>query len=216
VPGRELRAQGADATAADDRHADIFHHEEKILAAQRARARQSGLCNCTCPAAMDKHAFTRLQRAGFALFALFTLAAPHASADMYKWVSEDGSVTYSNILPQEPSKVRALTRIETPPSPAAAKREATAEDVDPLFVFVPPAPRPPQDVARTDTPQRLIYRGAPVSAPRDPCLRSADPRCYERNKDRYHPFLGYTPDGAAVGTTSGASGGGAIGGALTR
>jgi hypothetical protein len=168
---------------------------------------------------MDKHAFTSMR---VALFALFALAAPHVSAEMYKWVAEDGSVTYSNILPQEPSNVRALTRIETPPSRAPTKREpTTAESTDPLFVFVPPAPRPPQDsasnVARTDSPPRLVYRGAPVTAPRDPCLRSSDPRCYERNKDRYHPLLGYTPEAApAVGATSGASGGGAVSGAFTR
>lgn len=96
--------------------------------------------------------------------------------------------------PPERALARALGRVNDAP----AHRSAT----DRLGPGVPdPAPR--------TTPPRVYSE-----AVRDPCLRSADPRCYERNRDRYHPYLGYAPGAtqsatgapiveAATGATSG-------------
>ena len=67
-----------------------------------------------------------------------------------------------------------------------------------------------------------VTRGVQAEAVRDPCLRSADPKCHERNKDRYHPYLGYSPSTTqpmlppAVGASSAAGAGGAVGGSVRR
>jgi hypothetical protein len=67
--------------------------------------------------------------------------------------------------------------------------------------------------------ERSVPRGAREAA-RDPCLRSSDPKCYERHKDHYHPYLGYVPGTpvstlAPVGATSVSSAGGAVGARIT-
>ncbi|HYC49067.1 MAG TPA: DUF4124 domain-containing protein [Burkholderiales bacterium] len=183
---------------------------------------------------MDKHAIMSLRVVSIVL----VLAASHAHANMYKWIAEDGSVTYSNKLPEDRTKVRELTQLETAPPARPAPTniaQATIQNVDPLFVFVPPAPRQPAaqvepaapgsqpeivitpkngSGVRADLPPTAAYRGAA----QDPCLRSPDPRCYELNKDRYHPFLGYMPAAAApaVGATVGSAGGGVVAGGSTR
>jgi hypothetical protein len=95
------------------------------------------------------------------------------------------------MLPGEPLAVQRQP--ETAPQPAAAQREA-------------------------DSAQRAP-RGVQAEAVRDPCLTSSDPKCYERNKDRYHPYLGYSPTPVqpatpAIGTSSPAGAGGSVGGAI--
>ena len=50
----------------------------------------------------------------------------------------------------------------------------------------------------TENPPQPPARGA-TEAVRDPCLRSSDPRCYERNKASYHPYYGYAPSVMQVG-----------------
>lgn len=74
------------------------------------------------------------------------------------------------------------------------------------------------DSARLDTrvpiPDSATLRYPPATpvTVRDPCLLSADPRCYELNAANYDPYLGYAPSrGAIVPGASGATGGGAGG-----
>ena len=53
-----------------------------------------------------------------------------------------------------------------------------------------------------------------TDAVQDPCLRSSDPQCHEKNRDKYHPYLGYAPGAgraAPVGATSAAPAGGVVG-----
>ena len=62
--------------------------------------------------------------------------------------------------------------------------------------------------------ERSAPRGAREAA-RDPCLRSSDPKCYERHKDHYHPYLGYIPGptqtvAPAMGATNAAAAGGTV------
>jgi hypothetical protein len=52
----------------------------------------------------------------------------------------------------------------------------------------------------SDSAQRAPTRGLKEAA-RDPCLRSSDRNCYQRNKDRYHPYLGYAPAVTEPGST---------------
>ena len=59
-------------------------------------------------------------------------------------------------------------------------------------------------------PPRVYPRSRHTGAVQDPCLMSSNPRCHERNKGNYHPFLGYSPAGSAlqpVGLTSSTAGG---------
>lgn len=51
-------------------------------------------------------------------------------------------------------------------------------------------------------PARVIPRSTHTEAVQDPCLTSSDPKCYQRNKDRYHPYLGYAPGIQSTGTTT--------------
>ena len=179
---------------------------------------------------MNKHSIFKKR---VALLALFALAAPLAHADIYRWVEEDGNVTFSDTPPADKSKVYELSKIPTPPRATAAPQAAArpGEKLDPLFANAPaasrdaaPASQPqiavtPGEPLRAEAP-RVSYRGI-VGAAQDPCLRSADPRCYERNKESYHPRYGYMGGATAaaptaVGATGGSSGGGTVGGTFTR
>jgi hypothetical protein len=76
-----------------------------------------------------------------------------------------------------------------------------------------------ESATRENDSERSVPRGAREAA-RDPCLRSSDPKCYERHKDHYHPYLGYVPGTpvstlAPVGATSVSSAGGAVGARIT-
>ena len=55
-------------------------------------------------------AFNLVFRAAFAAAAL-SLAAP-AEATLYKWVHQNGDVTYSNVLPPEDAQVREVETLE--------------------------------------------------------------------------------------------------------
>ncbi len=161
------------------------------------------------------------------------LCAPVAAhADMYKWTAEDGTVTYSNQLPTDRSTVKDFIKIEDidtvpldmrPEAPRATGSDKRGSEA----AAAPPAPAPP--VAITSTPVPVVAKPAapaPETAPRasaramhteavqDPCLRSSDPQCHEKNRDNYHPYLGYAPGAgraAPVGATSAAPAGGAVG-----
>jgi hypothetical protein len=165
-------------------------------------------------------------------------AAPAAHSQIYRWVDAEGSATYSNKPPTEPASVREMTvipdipgTISTPPekrtpevarpSGAAAMQHSQpprAGTPDVLDTFnraatsadAPAAPSP----SASPSPRVVVPPGAP-EAVRDPCLRSADPKCYERNRAAYVPYRGYSPSAAAtvgVGATSAAAGGTLAGG----
>jgi len=164
------------------------------------------------------------------------LCAPVAAhADMYKWTAEDGTVTYSNQLPTDRSTVKDFIKIEdiaSVPSevkagPQAAEGEKRSSDnavatPTPRTPALPPAvaTTPAASVAQPVAAQpysapRAATRGVQTHAVQDPCLRSSDPQCYEKNRDKYHPYLGYAPGAgraAPVGATSAAPAGGAVGG----
>jgi hypothetical protein len=178
---------------------------------------------------METHAIS-LQ--GAVLAALLCVTPVHA--EMYKWIGEDGTVTYSNTPPTERGKVKDVTKMDNINTVAADKRpkavQAPALDragaLKPDTAFAPESVIRPDPVAGTpDTttrreagttpaPRVTLGGGIQTEAVQDPCLRSSDPQCHERNKDKYHPYLGYAPSAtrSAVGASSSAAGGGAVGG----
>ena len=118
---------------------------------------------------------------------------------------------------QEPSLSRPDTWLKgTNPPPAPVERSTKTE---PLPSVTPEPDRSPRDADIANREAEAVPR-APMrgvrEAARDPCLRSSDPKCYERNKDRYHPYLGYAPgitgSAPAVGGLSGATAVGSVGG----
>jgi hypothetical protein len=76
--------------------------------------------------------------------------------------------------------------------------------------------------AKSDASRKPRLKANLPEAVQDPCLRSSDPKCYEKQKNAYVPYRGYSPstaqdiatDSAApvtpVGATSGAPAGGAV------
>ena len=146
------------------------------------------------------------------LVVLLALAvAPAADAVMYKWIDDSGSVTYSNTPPPDPSKVKGFIVLEDVSSGSADKR--------PQADVAPDSPRREAEAAKADIAPRAVTRASPTEAVQDPCLRSSDPQCHQRHKDKYHPYLGYAPSARAVsgaaapvGATGSTAGGGAVGG----
>ena len=181
-----------------------------------------------------------------AVAAMFLCAAPAAYAAMFKWTDAAGTVTYSDQPPPDRAQVRhvaqldsgaggsesnagALVRVADDPSlsrpdtwlkgatpPPPAERIPKVEPAPPATkVEADPFSREVDLANREADSARAPLRGAREAA-RDPCLRSSDPKCYERNKGRYHPYLGYAPEaGPAVGTTTAAVAGGTVGGHVT-
>ena len=147
-----------------------------------------------------------------ALVVALSCALP-AHAAMFKWVDESGSVTYSNTPPPEPGKVTDLVRVEEPPPP---------KQVEPAVAAPAPVIAKPDAAPRAETAKREPEVAKPDTAPRaigtqavqDPCLTSPDPQCYQRNKEKYHPFLGYAPGASrpppAIGATPAGSAGGVV------
>ena len=78
----------------------------------------------------------------------------------------------------------------------------------------------PQDAVRVPGPtldtSTLRYPPATPITVRDPCLLSADPRCYQMNAASYDPYLGYAPNRSETAPTpagaTGDVGRGAVGG----
>jgi hypothetical protein len=165
--------------------------------------------------------------------------APAAHSQIYRWTDAEGSTTYSNkppsdaaaandlaVLPDIPGTMTAPPEKRTPeaarPAGAAAAQQspparAAAPDVlDAFNRAASSADAPAAAPAPSATPSARI--SLPANAPeavRDPCLRSSDPKCYERNRAAYVPYLGYAPSAAGtvgVGATSAAAGGTLAGG----
>jgi hypothetical protein len=163
---------------------------------------------------------------------------------MYKWIEADGTVTYSNHPPENGTAVKQITVLDVPPPTTAherrtlqllnAERQRAAAEGTPS-VRDPYAPRESdytasdslsRDNARTPgadwagTPRSAALPGRGDAA-RDPCLRSPDPKCYEKNRDAYVPYLGYSPASARAarafesplgfGATSGVAATGSVG-----
>ena len=147
---------------------------------------------------MSKPLHTVLRAALAAAFA----AAPAAHSQMYRWIDAHGSVVYSNQLPSSTSVVRDLTVVLENPDKRAS--ELPRIEVQQGSGSLPLPVEPPQS-----SPRIAISPNAP-EAVRDPCLRSSDPKCYERNKAAYVPGRGYAP--AAVGATASAGAGGTLSG----
>lgn len=160
-----------------------------------------------------------------AIAAIVLALAPAAHAVVYKWVEEDGKVIYSKEPPPDPGKVSELTRIDdlelVPEKPGSDNAVATPLSPREPVTLIPrePVTLLPRDPAAPSReaeapPPRVFPRSTHTGAVQDPCLTSPDPRCHERNKANYHPFAGYSPGPApqAVGASSSASAGGAVGG----
>jgi uncharacterized protein DUF4124 len=173
-------------------------------------------------------------------------AAPAAYSMMYRWVDHNGAVTYSDQPPPNESTVRQLTIIDRPPRMtehekrtleiAGAEREKQAGDSasssrGPSPLTGATGSEYPREITGRDRQiaPRSADRGPPAmsrfstgqveaEAVRDPCLRSADPRCHEKNRGAYVPYLGYSPSAArarsselGIGASSSAGGAGAVG-----
>jgi hypothetical protein len=172
------------------------------------------------------------------LAAALLLGASSAYSEMYRWIDHNGSITYSNQLPTDRAGVRELTVVEdtTPKvSPSEqrtrdileAERQGTPSATRELLapgaaeMLQETSPRATREVDSAATPRITISPTHP-EAVRDPCLRSADPKCYEKNRDAYVPYRGYSPSAVragreaqppiAVGASSTAAAGGTIAG----
>ena len=179
--------------------------------------------------------------------ALALVAGNVAHGVVYKWVEEDGKVIYSNEPPADPSRVSELSRINdlqlvpADAAPASNPRNAAAGAAAPgaggawlsgvpvtLIPREPPTLRPREPVtmlpaeagsAQDELPLRAIPRSTHTGAVQDPCLVSPDPRCHERHKAHYHPYMGYVPPGGAnpqpVGASNSAAPAGSVGGKVS-
>ena len=119
---------------------------------------------------------------------------------------------------------RTITIIREPEPPA---RPAVAGDK-------PVTPKAASQETDTSAPAKAASDAAPrrrarvnpnmPAAVQDPCLRSSDPKCYDKNKNAYVPFQGYSPGAAEaresgvippVGATNAAGAGGSASGGST-
>jgi hypothetical protein len=153
-----------------------------------------------------------------AIAALLIVIAPAAQSVMYRWVDLNGAITYSDQPPSDPAQVRQLTVIDSP-APMTPHEKRTLEIIEAERAINGGAPVPgdalgggtysregdsaARDALRYDSdglprtpgdtsPQATARPSRPEAA-RDPCLRSSDPRCYEKNRNAYVPYLGYAP-----------------------
>lgn len=134
----------------------------------------------------------------------------------------------------------ATAKSDTPAAQAEASSSSSASAAPRPLILVNPDPskadaKPAQPATRPESVRREAEVVRPDGAPRaatvaptlqpeavqDPCLRSADPHCYQRNRDKYHPYLGYAPSatrapgapvvGASVSPAAGGSVGAQVG-----
>ena len=154
---------------------------------------------------------------------LFT-APPVAYSQMYRWVDDRGSVTYSDELPADRTGIRQLTMIDDGSRKATPSERRTREILEAEGLL---APDTQQNVGSTSAPEAANTQDALAAPPamniprnfgsgraeavRDPRLLSSDPKCIERNRSAYIPGRGYAPRAAREAETwgSGATGGSA-------
>ena len=162
----------------------------------------------------------------FAFAAMLSAAAPAAASGMYRWVDDAGSVHYSNTAP--PEHARDVTLIDDATNTISSTERRTREILEIERNAAPFAARNPASAATAESPAVSIGSESPAppsrasiaplqaEAVRDPCLRSSDPKCHERHRAAYVPYLGYSPSAAAQPTLTGfgATSGGGAGGTL--
>lgn len=170
-----------------------------------------------------------------AVAAVLIVAAPAAQSVMYRWIDQDGSVMYSDQPPSNPAAVRQLTVIDGP-VPMSSHEKRTLEILEAERNGLNADLRPgrdtqafpggragrelesgPRDIFGREPetePQaaRAYVRPSQPEAAQDPCLRSSDPRCYEKNRSVYVPGLGYSPSAARARSDFPAGGAGATSG----
>ncbi len=96
-----------------------------------------------------------------------------------------------------------------PPTTARGGRAANLDsDLSGVrYEWVPDTARQGVRASLPDSATLRYPPATPVTV-RDPCLLSADPRCYELNAGNYDPYLGYAPaHGVIAPAASGATGG---------
>lgn len=122
----------------------------------------------------------------------------------------------------QPSRTITIVREPEPPArPAVAADKPTTPKAASQETEASERPK-----AASETPPRRRARVNPnlPEAVQDPCLRSSDPKCYDKNKNAYVPFRGYSPTAAEaresgvtapVGATPAAAAGGSVSGGTT-
>jgi hypothetical protein len=164
-----------------------------------------------------------------ALAATLLTTASAAGAQMYRWIDEQGSVTYSNQLPPPDAKVREVTPIDDGSRQVSPSEKRTLEILDAeqerqkgrsaaREPSLAPGTLPADAAGAIDVTPTIGIAPTQPEAVRDPCLRSADPKCIEKNRAAYVPYRGYSPSASTmtpalpVGAGSGAGAGGSVGG----
>ena len=153
-------------------------------------------------------------------------AASTSEPSVAKPDTPDAKPESVTVRPAPPPTKADATRPEAAqvsPAPVSVRSEMTPRADPPLAKSdtEPPrageSPRREPEVVRFEPAPRAPNRAQP-EAVQDPCLRSADPQCYQRNRDKYHPYMGYAPSATrapvtgAVGASISPAGGGAVGG----
>ena len=164
--------------------------------------------------------------------AAILIALPAFSAELYKWVDDNGVTTYSNEPPprgRKATRVDAEDRLSTyTPAPevtqaieAQRNRKPAPPPATPIVVApLPPppgsAPPPPPPVQARVQPPAVVQSGVRV-APYDPCLTGSDPNCFAPSiYDQSQVFIGrqrppvlnqpQLPPGAIAGQMTGQGG----------
>ncbi len=107
------------------------------------------------------------------LAATLTLVSPASGGETYRWVDDQGNVTYSNRPPQP--RETGVTTPETKPAPDARAPEAKAPELK--------APEPKAPEARTPEPKGPDPQTSPPKA-RDAKAAVRQPRFHERVRRR--------------------------------
>jgi hypothetical protein len=175
-----------------------------------------------------------------ALAAITLAAAPAAHSQMYRWTDAQGSVTYSNQPPTDKAGITDLSVIPDIPNTVSTPEKRTGEAAGseqqrPASAGKAAPPESPRTATRdaleefnrsATTGSATGTDGPPTAAPaprisisptapeavRDPCLRSGNPKCYDRNPAAYVPYRGYSPSAASIGATGVSAGGTLAGG----
>ncbi len=161
-----------------------------------------------------------------ALAAALLLGAASAHSQLFRWIDDHGSVTFSNEPPSDPAAVRDLTVVDETVRPMTlherrtleilnAQRETPGNTGAAQDALAAPSEMPDPLTAAT-----VANDASRPEAVRDPCLTSADPKCVEKNRAYYVPGRGYAPSvvraarAADVSGSVGATGSGGAGGSL--
>jgi hypothetical protein len=157
------------------------------------------------------------------LFAAMFSAGSAAFGQIYKWVDENGVLTFSDQKPADPSRISNLQEVEgMGRAPLSAIERRTLEILNQEQQRLGPGAHLRDQAVSSES--IVIYEGPWYGAQwqghtenvRDPCLRSSDPRCYELHWKDYDPRLGYAPSvlrGSGEGAAGARAATGYVGGA---